>query len=147
MIMPAKKHQKAVERIVGYVLNKPYHGLVLKKLKISSLTYMQMQTMEPGDGKQAGITHTTKVQVEKACLEEARWRFTQANWTPFLQPPLLDDFGEISVDWPASHAVLEGRYKPPPGCNPAAIKILAILQWPPTIQDIDLGGAEDFNHG
>jgi len=85
------------------------------------------QVTEPGAGWQAGITYTTKAQVEQACLEEAGWRFTQANQTPFLQPPLLNDFGEIGVDRPAFHAVLEGWYMVLPGCNPAAAKLLATL--------------------
>ncbi len=103
--------------------------------------------METGDGQQAAMTHTTKLQVEQACLREAGRQFTQANCTPFLQPPLLDDFGEIGVDQPAFQAVVVGQYVAPPRCTPAAVKLLARLQCPSNIHDIDLGGVEEFNRG
>jgi len=68
----------------------------------------------PGDwsgiGRLARSAVHKKNNIKHACLVEARRRFTQANWTPFLQGPLLKDFREI-----AFKAVLAGTYVPPPG--------------------------------
>jgi len=43
---------------------------------------------------------TTKSLLEKACLEEAGRRFTQANDTPLLQANMLQKFGEIRPNRP-----------------------------------------------
>jgi len=37
---------------------------------------------------------TSQVELESACLAKASNQFTQAKDTPFLQPPLLEAFGE-----------------------------------------------------
>jgi len=103
--------------------------------------------MEPPHGRWPGVTHTTKVRVENACLEEAGQRFTQANKTPFLQTPLLEDFGKIGVDRLAFRAVLAGTYVAPPGCSPAMIKLLKSLRRPSEVQDINLGGEAKFTKG
>jgi len=103
-----------------------------------------MQVTEPYNGRWPRATHTTKARVEQACLEEAGRRFTQANRTPFLQSPLLEDFGEIRVDHPAFRAVLAGTYVAPPGCTPTTIKLLKQLCRPPEVSEIKLGGEEEF---
>jgi len=56
------------------------------------------QVAETGVAGRPGVTQSDKKRVENACLAEAGRRFTQANQTPFLQAPLLKDFGEIGVD-------------------------------------------------
>jgi len=51
----------------------------------------------------------TKTQLEKACLEEAGRRFTQANVTPLLQPQITKQFGEIGTNRTAFRKALAGK--------------------------------------
>jgi len=71
------------------------------------------QVMEPSSGWMPGALQTIKACIEQACLEEAGCRFTQEQCTPILQPPLLEDFGEIGVGRLAFQAVLNSTYVPP----------------------------------
>jgi len=48
--------------------------------------------------------------MEAACLEEAKARFTQANDTPFLTPPLLPELGLLNCDEPPFDAIANGQY-------------------------------------
>jgi len=105
------------------------------------------QVAETGIVGRPGVTHSNKKRVENACLVEAGWRFTQANQTPFLQAPLLKDFGEIRVDRLAFKTVLAGTYLPPPGCDQMMVKLLQTLRCPADLPDIHIGGEEEFNRG
>jgi hypothetical protein len=60
---------------------------------------------------------TKKEDIERAmCAENAR-RFDQAKDTPLLQEPLFSEVGPLGFG-PASQAILDGTYDPPPGTDP-----------------------------
>jgi hypothetical protein len=61
---------------------------------------------------------STKQAMEKACLEEAERRFTQASSTPFLTPPLYDIFGKLGCHTRAFQEIAEGTFQVPPGTDP-----------------------------
>ena len=70
---------------------------------------------------------TEKNEIEEACINENKRRFTQCHNTPFLQSPLIDDFGYLGVG-EAAGRVLDGTYTPPPGSDPYACRLLKGLQ-------------------
>ncbi len=80
------------------------------------------------------VHHTEKEPIENACLREAETRFTQSHPTPFLQQPLLDDFG-LFGDTAATDQVLAGTYEPKPGTDPYAVKLLPFLARPPGVKE------------
>ena len=55
----------------------------------------------------------SKEEMEAACLEEAKQRFTQVNDTPLLQPPMYSEVGPTGFG-PAAAEILDGSYHPPP---------------------------------
>jgi len=87
-----------------------------------------------------------KAELEKACLAEAGWRFTQAWQTPFLTSPLLEIFGEKGQT-KAFDQVLAGTFQPPPKCNLYMAKFLAQLSRPPTITEVFPWSTQDFCWG
>jgi len=56
----------------------------------------------------------TRHALEKACLEEAGHRFSQAGDTPLLQEPILKHFGEIGTNSLVFKQVLAGKFQPDP---------------------------------
>jgi len=69
----------------------------------------------------------TRNQLEKACLEEAgRW-FSQANATPLLQQPILNQFGEVGTNRQAFKQALAGTLSPEVHNNPFVTKLLKAL--------------------
>jgi len=76
-----------------------------------------------------------KVELEKACLEEAGQHFTQAKQTPLLSSPLVNIFGECGnnkeIAWILSGEdfllALSDRY---------ASKFLAALSRPPGLEEV-----------
>ena len=70
----------------------------------------------------------TKWEVEEACIEENRERFTQNKDTPFLSSSLLEDIGYLAEKEGADQ-ILQGNYIPPEDTDPytrALIKELAL---------------------
>jgi len=78
---------------------------------------LQQITAPTADGEPTRITHTTKVELEEACLNEARRRFTQAANTPMLQEPLKFLLGNTTLTAEAFQQVLEGTFQCPEECN------------------------------
>jgi len=75
-----------------------------------------------------------KADLEKACLEEAGQRFTQAHQAPLLTPPLIYQLGKCGKPKTISK-VVEGTILTPAGCNPYAAQFLAAVTRWPGIQD------------
>jgi len=98
----------------------------------------------------ASVTINTKAEVELACLAEVgRW-FIQVWQTPFLQPPLVQEFCEITVDKLTfmEELALVDTFCSPSACNPNMAKLLHNLQWPPNVADhVTKENVEDFNKG
>ena len=82
-----------------------------------------------------GITETTvcdsKASVETALLQVNQSKYQQCNASPFLQTPLLEDFGYLHS--PAVHDVLKGTYIPPPTTNPYATLLISQMATPPSV--------------
>jgi hypothetical protein len=72
------------------------------------------------------VERSLKEDVEKACMEENEQQFQQANDTPFMQSPLVEEFGYLGVGLNAK-AVLECMYVPPPGTDKYAALLLKQL--------------------
>lgn len=77
---------------------------------------------------------STQFELEAACMKENESKFRQANNTPFMVSPLLDDFGYLPVG-PNADRVLRGEYQPPPDANPYATRLLQHLQVPPKVAE------------
>ncbi len=73
--------------------------------------------------------------MEEACLEEARACFMQANDTPFLTEPLLQELGLLNCDDPPFDAITNGQYQAPAGTGPGAQLLLQHLKWPIEVPD------------
>ena len=75
---------------------------------------------------------STQFELEAACMKENEAKFRQANNTPFMTSPLLDDFGYLPVG-PNADAVLSGDYQPPADADPYAIRFLRHLKMSPKV--------------
>jgi len=84
------------------------------------------------------LTLTTKIELENACLEEARCRFTQAANTPMLQTPMIDLLGMDNMESKTFHQILQGTFECPPGCNQYLWKLLPFLARPAHLPDISM---------
>jgi len=65
-----------------------------------------------------------QLEFKQACLKEARRRFTQANTTSMLQPPMIDIFGINNMDHPAFEQILAGTFQCPEECNMYVHKLI-----------------------
>jgi len=82
--------------------------------------------------------YSDKANMEAACLEEARARFTQANDTPFLTEPLLPELGLLNCEDPPFDAIANGQYQAPAGTGPGAQLLLQHLKRPMEVPDCPL---------
>jgi len=76
-----------------------------------------------------------KVELEKACLEEAGWCFTQAKQTPLLSLPLVNIFSKFSNN-KAITRILSGEDFLPALSDQYAAKFLAVMPGPPGLEDM-----------
>jgi len=91
-------------------------------LQMKMVHQLLLMVEVPGEDQTRQEYHQ-KVELEKACLEEAGQCFTQAQLTPLLQPPLINIFSETG--WPKEITqVLDGSFPTPPECNEYATKFL-----------------------
>jgi hypothetical protein len=82
------------------------------------------------DGNGDRLKLTTKPELEKSLIKENNGRFGQTKDTPFMTPPLLDDFGYLA-DTPAAKEVQLGTYNIPPSVNKYTKKFIEMLHLPP----------------
>jgi len=90
------------------------------------------------DNPMTRTPYTTKKEIEQACLDEAKRRFTQANDTPMLQQPMLSIFGVNNMEHPAFEQVLQGTFQCPAGCDIYLQKLLAHLKRPDDLPTITM---------
>jgi len=90
---------------------------------------------------------STKYLLEKACLEEAGRRFSQANDTPLLQNPILQRFGETGTNHPAFKKVLDGTYQSSSDKNVYIQKLLQQLKRPTEVRDFPLRSLQEYTEG
>ena len=72
------------------------------------------------------IEYTNKTDIEVACFQENSRRFRQADQTPFMISPLLDEVGLLGMG-PATVGILDGTYQPPEGADPWAAHLISYL--------------------
>jgi len=68
--------------------------------------------------------YTTQLEIKQVCLKEAWHRFTQANTTSMLQPPMINIFGINNMDHPAFEQILAGTFQCPEECNMYVHKLI-----------------------
>jgi len=93
------------------------------------------------------LEFTTKYSLEKACLDEAGCRFSQANNTPLLQEPLLHRFGELGTNWPEFKKVLAGKSTQNPNDNIYMTKLMQQLCQPEPLREITPRSLQDYTTG
>jgi hypothetical protein len=81
---------------------------------------------------------TSKADMEQAIMKENESKFLQAMDTPFMQPPLLGDFGYLGIG-PNAAAVMNGTYDIPDKVDPYTRKFIKQLAMEQTIkQDLPI---------
>ena len=73
-------------------------------------------------------------EVETACINENKQRFTQNSNTPFLNEPLVHDIGYLAEN-DAAEQILQGSYQPPPTTDKFTRALIQELSTPPCIQE------------
>jgi hypothetical protein len=73
------------------------------------------------------IEITTKLGIEKACLQENKQKFQQTQNTPCMQEPLCSELGKFG-DSASSRAILLGEYEPPPSTSVYTRELLLQLK-------------------
>jgi len=91
----------------------------------------------PGRTSNIRQEYHQKAELEKACLEEAGRRFTQAKHTPLLMSPLVDIFGECGNPKEVAR-LLVGDISLPVNSDKYALKFFMELTQPPGMTDISL---------
>jgi hypothetical protein len=118
--LKTREHMRTTHRRIRWVFNTQQQG---------AITFVEVQD-EYGNL----VERATKDEVEQACMDENEQRFRQANNTPFMKSPLVDEFGYLGVGENAQ-SVLAGTYNPSPGINKYAAMLLAQLKIPEGIRN------------
>jgi hypothetical protein len=87
------------------------------------------------DGPDKWKDLTDKKSMETAILHNNSEKFSQSFHTPFYQPPISEEFGFQSLT-PASQAVLDRFYEPPPNTPENVTNLLQELNKPPGIKEL-----------
>jgi hypothetical protein len=84
-----------------------------------------------------GITResTSTEDIYQACKQEGQARYDQANATPFMNSPLLDDFGTLG-NQRTIEKVLDGTYQCPDGVSEYTAKCIEELRKPTKLQQL-----------
>jgi len=74
--------------------------------------------------------HYQKEAIEKACLNEAKAWFTQANDTPFLSEPLAMEIHWLGIHLQSFDQIATGEFIPPQNTPEGASQLLLLLTQP-----------------
>ena len=74
-----------------------------------------------------------RTDMEKAIIDENESKYHQTQDTPFMQAPLLQDFGYLGLG-PHADAVIQGTYHPHPDVDLYMKKFIAQLTVDPIIR-------------
>lgn len=80
---------------------------------------------------------TSKQDIEHAIMVENERKYHQASGTPFMQPPLLNDFGYLGLG-PQAEAVMKGEYQIPTGVDQYTAQFIQHLRMEPVIAQAPL---------
>ena len=100
---------------------------VTGKTASKSVTKIEINGQECSDRKE----------MESKLLQVNESKISACENTPFLQQPLLQDFG-YNANTPQAEQVLNGTYQPPPLTNKYAKKLLQALQKPHAVSSIPI---------
>lgn len=100
-----RERQREAARNIRYVLNKVNGGGVTR-----------VEVKQPNGSVQE---LTGKEDIEKACMEENKKKYLQANNTPCLVQPLRQKFEEDNIQQ-SIKAILDGSFQVPTGSHPMA---------------------------
>ena len=114
------KEQRRLGRISKMVNQHIHNGSVTRILRTHII-----------DGSEVEEECITPDAITDALLEANESKYHQCDASPFLQQPLLDDFGFLG-DTPAAEAVLNGTYQPPDGTPPLVALLLRHVASPST---------------
>jgi hypothetical protein len=78
------------------------------------------------------VEMTAKSDMETAIMIENESKYRQASQTPFMQNPLLQDFGYLGIGHHAD-SVMQGTYQTPLGVDPYSAMFIKQLQMEPAI--------------
>jgi len=81
------------------------------------------------------IQHMNQNNIEIACLNKAKARFTQANNTPCMKAPLYNDLDWLGIHLPAFDQIVDGTYTIPENTPEGAHVLSPLLKWPPEVVD------------
>jgi hypothetical protein len=100
------------------------------KVSTGSTTLVTVQ-----DANGISVDLTNKEDIERAIISNNEDKCKQSFHTPFLQPPLVSEFGFKGLT-PASNLVLAGCYVPKEPIDPYAQDLITELKMPQPIKDI-----------
>ena len=84
------------------------------------------------DGSGRWVERSSKLDLERACLQENNRRFNQARDTPFIQEPLLSLVGRFGEKAGAA-LILDGNFDCPPGVDKYARRLIPFLARPTAV--------------
>ena len=113
------EHQRAMARRIRYIYGSNRAGGVTNVIAPDDTGNM--------------VEMTAKEDMEQAIMAENESKFLQAIHTPFMQQPLLRDFGYLGTG-PHADAVMLGEYTIPPGVDPHTKEFIEHLAMEPAIK-------------
>jgi hypothetical protein len=78
------------------------------------------------------VEMTSKPDMELSIMTENETKDCQASFTPFIQEPLLHDFGYLGIGEHVN-SVMQGSYTIPPNVDQYTAKFISQLQMDPAI--------------
>ena len=131
----AEKFNTTIEVQEKIVLNNKKQSNAFRKINriLGTKTRPTLTTVEyTPTGSEFPVTCYSKLDIERACSDEGRRRFTQASHTPFMTGSLLHDVGynatQSTVD-----LILTGSYHPASDVDPYTCALLSQLKMPPAV--------------
>jgi hypothetical protein len=134
MRLAQERNDKEAFKKIGDIINKEKQGLFWRRLnfvtgkkRTRSATSVQVEE-QPG----IFLELSTKETVEDAIFREVHDKqYTLAKEAPICSGNLLNNFGYVA-NTPASKAVLDGTYQPPPNSDTATVELFdetAAIRW------------------
>lgn len=107
--LQTQEHQRSMVRQIRYIYGTSKGGGITSVIA--------------PDGTGSYVELTSKSDMERAIMDENERKYRQASQTPFMVPPLLDDFGYLGIG-PNAQSVMTGEYVTPPNVDPFTSKFI-----------------------
>ena len=118
------EEQRRQGRVSRWINQKMFGGSVIKTFRSDII-----------EGVETVTECSTKDEINAVLMEVNESKYKQCGASPFLQEPLLSDFGFSGTTARAAE-VLAGTYTPPPGTDPFACLLLQNMSIPPNVAAI-----------